>query len=85
MLVKLLTQTRYKGDTIFPDTEINVDDKTALRWEKSKIASIIKGNSGSPLEQMSAKELYALCLEKGIEVAEKQKKEVYLDLLKEAE
>lgn len=33
------------------------------------------------LADMTAKELYKLCIEKGLEVAEKQPKDVYIELL----
>lgn len=41
-LVKVLVQTRYKGQPVRPsDPEFSVDDVTAVRWEEKKICKIL--------------------------------------------
>lgn len=81
MLVKMKVQTTFQGEKLVPDVEIDVNDVVANRWAKNGIATIIgKGEEKDPKE-MTAKQLYKLCLEKGIEVPEKQSKEVYLEAL----
>ena len=85
MLVKLKVKTRFLGHSVKPGDEFDVDSKTANRWSEKGIAEIIDdGKKEKTPEEMTAKELYALCLEKGLDVEEKQKKEVYLTALAEA-
>ena len=86
MLVKMKVKTRFLGHSVAPGDEFDVDSKVANRWAEKGIAEIIDGGKKekSP-EEMTAKELYALCIEKGFDVEEKQKKEVYLTALAEAD
>ena len=82
---------RFKGDVL------NVPEDVANRWTKNKIAKYvdISNNNGdekssvedsamSQYESMNAKELYALCKEKGIEAEAKKPKEYYLEILNES-
>lgn len=80
MKVKMLVQTRLAGKVLHAGDEIEVNDKIASRWERARISVIIEKKEKKPAD-MTAKELYKLCIDKGIEVAEKQPKEVYLEAL----
>ena len=83
---------RFKGDVL------NVPEDVANRWTKNKIAKYVDGSyksnnddekssvedsAMSQYESMNAKELYALCKEKGIEAEAKKPKEYYLEILNE--
>ena len=81
MKVKMLVQTRFQGIALRAGQEYDVKDDVANRWVKNRIAVL----SEKEPKDMTAKELYKLCLEKGIEVAEKQSKATYLEALGLAE
>ena len=38
MEIFMLTQTSYKGKTVRPGDKVDIDDKTAARWIKNKLA-----------------------------------------------
>lgn len=94
--VKFLTDTAYQGPRKEGDV-ISVADDFANRWAKNGIAEVIgsddsnesnesgevtDGNSGTvDYESMSAKDLFAACKEKGIEVEAKKSKEYYIEKL----
>lgn len=80
MKVKMLVQTRFCGEVLKPGAEIEVNEKVASRWGRAGISVIVEKKEKAVTE-MTAKELYNLCIEKGIEVAEKQPKAVYLEAL----
>lgn len=93
--VKLLVNTAYQGPRKEGDV-IAVPEDFANRWVKNKIAELVDGVVDEPveaveenavvdengsLEQLSAKELYALCKDKGIDAEAKKSKEYYLEKL----
>lgn len=93
--VKMLVNTAYKGPRHEGEV-ISVPEDFAKRWAKNKIA-VILDDAQEPEQvveepvaeeveaidysSMSAKELYAACKEKGLEVEAKQSKEYYLEKL----
>ena len=81
MKVKMNVQTKFMGEKLLPGDEIEVNDAVAARWSKNRIATIIDEGGEKDPKDMSAKELFKLCVEKGLEVAEKQPKAVYLKAL----
>lgn len=82
MKIKMLVQTRFDGSTIKPGDELDVAANVAERWASKGLAEIIEEEkSVKDPKGMTAKELYALCKEKGIDVEEKQPKAVYLEAL----
>lgn len=81
MLVKMKVQTTFQGEKLMVDSEVEVNEVVATRWAKNGIATIIDEKKEKEPKDMSAKELYKLCVDKGIEVAEKQPKAVYLEAL----
>lgn len=81
MLVKMKVQTNFQGIKLKAGDEFDAKDAVAQRWAKRGIADIIESGKEKDPKDMSAKELYKLCVEKGIEVAEKQSKAVYLEAL----
>lgn len=46
MEIFMLKQTVYKGDTLRPGDKANIDDKTANRWLKNKIALQVMETGG---------------------------------------
>ena len=83
MLVKMTTSTLY-GKPLIAGDEVNVPEAVAKRWEKAKIAIIIEQpKEEKTVEEMTAKELFELCVEKGFEVEPKKSKAYYLEFLKE--
>lgn len=80
MLVKMKVQTTFEGTVLRIGDEVNVNDTVAQRWAKCGIADTLQKAEKLP-KDMSAKELYKLCVDNGIEVAEKQPKAVYLEAL----
>lgn len=80
MLVKMKVQTNFQGTKLNVGDEFDVKDAVAQRWAKCGIADVLGEPAKAP-KDMSAKELYKLCIDKGIEVAEKQPKAVYLKAL----
>lgn len=94
--VKFLLDTAYQGPRKEGDI-LNVPDDFAKRWAKNGIAEIIgEGEVPAPVEDtveetpaeeaidyssMSAKDLYAACKEKGIEVEAKKSKDYYIEQL----
>lgn len=81
MLVKMKVQTNFQGNKLKVGDEFDAKDAVAQRWAKCGIAEIIDAGESKDPKDMSAKELYKLCIEKGLEVAEKQPKPVYLKAL----
>ena len=94
--VEMLVDTAYIKPR-FKGNIINVPEDVAHRWTKNKIAkyvdisnnngdekSIVEDSDMSQYESMNAKELYALCKEKGIEAEAKKTKEYYLEILNES-
>lgn len=86
MKVEMLVDTAYKGPRKAGDI-IDVPDDFGNRWIKNKIAvPVIEEVAEEPKSEvdyssMKAKELYELCLSKGIEVEEKKPKQYYIDKL----
>lgn len=92
--VKMLVDTAYKGP-VKAGEEINVPDDFANRWVKNKIAVLVEEEKEEVVEgttdaddvaeidysSMKVKELYDLCVERGIEVEVKQPKQYYIDKL----
>jgi hypothetical protein len=91
MLVKFLVNTAYKGERKVGDT-IDVDSATAQRWLRNKIAEsaelevaeVPQEAPESALSSLTAKQLYKMCMDKGIETKPKLAKDVYIALLVEA-
>lgn len=81
MLVRIKVQTNFQKEKLFVGDEHEVSDAVAQRWAKCGIAEIIAEEKVKSPKEMTAKELYKLCIDKGIEVAEKQPKAVYLEAL----
>lgn len=81
MLVKIKVQTNFQKKKLFVGNEVEVNDAVAHRWAKCGIADIIAEEKAKNPKDMSAKELYKLCIDSGIEVAEKQSKAAYLKAL----
>ena len=87
MKVRMLVSTAYKKPLVKGD-EVDVPKDFAERWVKNGIAEIIgeaepetEESKEVDLKSMSAKDLYALCVEKGIEVEQKQPKAYYIEKL----
>lgn len=91
--VKLLVNTAYQGPRKEGDV-INVPDDFAHRWIKNKIAEPVVEDEVDvepeveeipeaevSYEDMNAKQLYALCKEKGLDVEAKKSKEYYIEKL----
>lgn len=90
--VKLLVNTAYQGPRKEGDI-ISVPDDFAARWCKNGIAELVEEVVEEVAEgteeaeevvdysKMNAKELYAACKEKGIEVEAKKSKEYYIEKL----
>lgn len=93
--VKLLVDTAYKGPRRAGE-EIDVPADFAKRWAKNRIAEIVEEHKEvhgtvEPEENgedevidynaMNAKQLFAACKNKGIEVEPKQAKEYYIEKL----
>ena len=85
MIIKLIQQTRYNGIPVYPEDTFEVNESTGERWVKNGIAVVVEEeNKEVDPATLNAKQLYKLCIEKGLEVAEKQPKEVYLEALQNA-
>ena len=92
MKVQFLVNTAYKGPRVEGEI-IDVPKAFAERWAKNKIAKILEEENDDKkpepepetevvsYEAMTAKELYELCVEKGIEVEVKQPKKYYIEKL----
>lgn len=93
--VKFLVNTAYRGPRKEGEV-ISVPDDYASRWVKNGIAEYVNGQVQEPVDDneedekefetpdiknMSTKELYALCKEKGIDAEAKKSKEYYLEKL----
>ena len=86
--VKLLVNTAYQGPRKEGDV-VSVPDDFAHRWVKNGIAEYTSEQveeepvkeEGTDYSTMSAKELYALCKEKGLDVEAKKSKEYYIEKL----
>lgn len=83
--VKFLVDTAYKGPRHEGDI-VDVPSDYAKRWAKNGIATIIEEEKKDDvkeksLEEMNAKELYALCKERGVEAEAKMPKKYYLEKL----
>lgn len=93
--VKFLVNTAYRGPRKEGEV-ISVPDDYASRWVKNGIAEYVNGQVQEPaddneedekefetpdIKNMSTKELYALCKEKGIDAEAKKSKEYYLEKL----
>lgn len=75
----MLVQTHFNGETLKPGDTPVVPDDVAARWVENHLASALKEEK--KLTDMTAKELYKICIDKGLEVEEKQSKAVYLEAL----
>ena len=93
--VKFLVNTAYRGPRKEGEV-ISVPDDYASRWVKNGIAEYVNGQvqesvddneedekefETPDIKNMSTKELYALCKEKGIDAEAKKSKEYYLEKL----
>lgn len=94
MKVKMLTQTFWNGVRRIDD-EVTVDSETGQRWIDKGIASFVES---TPIAKTSeeeevdgiyagkkAKELYDLCVERGIPAEAKKAITYYVDLLEAAD
>ena len=83
MLVQMISSTHY-GKPLQPGDMVEVNETIAKRWEKAKIAIVVEQpKTEKALEDMTAKELFELCVERGFEVEPKKGKAYYLEFLKE--
>lgn len=84
MKVIMLKPTTYQGPREV-GKEYDIDDAVAKRWIERKLAEPAASDAAKSYSKMKAKALYELCLEKGLEVEEKQPKEYYIEALIKAE
>ena len=90
MKVKLKTNTCFSGRTLKIGETIEIKDEIAARWFKIGIAEIIEEkpveveteNGEVDITKLSAKKLYQLCIEEGLEVEKQKPKQYYIDQLK---
>ena len=89
--VEMLVDTAYQGPRKEGDI-ISVPEDFAYRWVKNGIARLVEGagnDEGEKVpanyESLSAKKLYELCQERGIEVEAKKSKAYYIEKLEEAD
>lgn len=85
MKVKMNCTTRYNGSVVLLDSIIEVDEAVAKRWQDRKIADIYEGEDESPYAGMSAKKLYDVCVEQGLEVEKKKSAKYYIEILETTE
>lgn len=88
MKAKFLVQTRYKGSARKVGDFIVINDHVeAVRLVDAGIICFIEKDGSEETthnktyENMKAKDLYNLCVEKGLDVEPKQPKEVYIAAL----
>lgn len=80
--VIMLVDTTFGGQRLHVGEEVGVVDDVAQRWVARKIAKLnAEATSQDNIEELSAKQLYAMCIERGIETKPKLEREVYLSLL----
>lgn len=75
--VKMLVSTVFGGSRLHPGDVIGVMGDVAERWAKRGIAELI----AQDITKLSAKQLYSLCKERGIDAEPKLQKADYLELL----
>lgn len=93
--VKMLVNTAYQGPRREGEV-VSVPEDFAKRWAKNGIAEYVheeveeaaeaeaeevEAEVEKDIKELNAKELYALCKEKGIDVEAKKSKEYYLEKL----
>ena len=90
MKVKMLVQTNYDGNLREKDTEHEIEESVAQRWIANGIAeskAIDVEFTEVPeviYDDMTAKQLYKLCVEKDLDVVAKESKEYYIEKLDES-
>lgn len=84
MKVRMKCNTAYKGP-VYAGQEIDVPNDFARRWSKNGIAEIIE-KAEAPIqdEALTPRQLYNLCISKGLEAEPKKDAEYYTKLLEEA-
>lgn len=88
MKVKMLMNTNFQGFRKIGDI-VEVDGTTMERWVQRGIAEtaavIVEAEAKEEvaIENMSAKKLYKLCVEKDLDVVAKESKEYYIQKLNE--
>ena len=84
--VIMLVDTTFGGQRLHVGEEVGVAEDVAQRWVNRKIAKLgAVATSHDNIEELSARQLYAMCVERGIDTKPKLGKEVYLELLKKEE
>lgn len=85
--VEMLVNTAYQGPRREGEV-ISVPEDFAYRWVKNGIAKLVEESGNvegekvpANYESMSAKKLYELCQERGIEVEAKKAKAYYIEKL----
>lgn len=86
--VEMLVNTVFGGRRLLIGDKIEVPEVIGQGWAKRGIAALIPGQDQEDaidLGSLTAKQLFDMCVEKGIETEPKLSKEAYIALLKEEE
>ena len=91
--VIMLVNTTYGGRRLHIDNEVDVPVEVGQRWAERKIAKLVSDEetqikidfpenvNTENLASYTAKQLYAICVQKGIEAAPRMSKAEYIALL----
>lgn len=87
--VVMLANTRFGGQRLLIGDVVTVDEAVGHRWVSNNIARPVVINDPPKettdteidLESMTAKQLYALCVERELSPVAKMPKEYYINLL----